>query len=145
MRIVRAGMRSNRGAFQRTVRSRKQPRGVSMIEVSIAMLVIALALLGTLGLILQSSNLNLETRDQSTAQEIAATEIERLRGFTEANQFDQLAALDGSSQPVDELNQGTMTRSVDTSNPNLYWIRVRVTWEAQNRPHEYELSAMVSR
>jgi Tfp pilus assembly protein PilV len=116
-----------------------------MLEVVIAMAVVGLALLSVLGLLMSSSALKQSTRELTLAQEIAAGEIERLKGYPEADRFDELPALDGTNIPLTELNNGTMLRAVDNNNPNLLRITITITWTSNGLARAHSETLIVTR
>jgi type IV pilus assembly protein PilV len=63
----------------RTPRSPRRQRGVSLLEVLIAVFVLAVGLLGTATLQLTSKRSNLEARDRATATMLAQSLVERMR------------------------------------------------------------------
>ena len=71
-------MKTSRTRCARHARRHRQ-RGVSMIEVLIAMLVLAVGMLGTAGLQLTSKRSNMEAKDRSMVTMVAQGFVERMR------------------------------------------------------------------
>lgn len=124
---------------------RKTDSGFTIVEVIIALAVISIALLSAMGLIMSSATLKQTTREFSLAQEIAAGEIERLKAYPAAGRFDELAALDGTSVPLSQLQAGVLRRQVETSNPHLFRVTVTITWVSSAVARTHAESVIVSR
>jgi prepilin-type N-terminal cleavage/methylation domain-containing protein len=102
-------------------------RGITLVELIIALAIIGIALLGAIQVLVGTSELKHTTREMTIAREAAAAEIERLKAQSVSN-FDGLAGLNGTSASVSRLPNGILAREVITTNPNLYNVRVTVTW-----------------
>lgn len=126
-------------------RRRKRSPGFSLIEVIIALAVVTIALMSVMGLLMSSTSLKEATRELSLAQEAAAGEIERLKAYPGAGRFDDLATLNATSSAVSGLNAGTLTRQVDTTNPNLYRVTLVVTWVSNAIARSHTETVILSR
>lgn len=118
--------------------------GFTLAEIVIALAVISVALLSAMGLLLSSNTLKQNTREFSLAQDLVAGEIERLKAYPAAGNWDGLVGSAGSQAAAD-LPSGTLTRAVDSTNPNLIKLTVTVTWVSNNQAKSHSEYVIVSR
>ena len=127
-------------------------RGFTLLEVIIALGVIAISLFAALTMILHTSKTKDSMREQQIARETAAAKLEEIK----AHPFNLInATYSGATFPVSGLTdptnvagnfQGRGTVSVDASNPNLFEVQVTVTWRGQGgAPRSYSARNMYTR
>ncbi len=106
----------------------KQQRGVTLLEILIAMVILSVGLLGIAGLTIGVIQGNAYSKHVSTATVVAEAKLEDIRraGYANAN------AMAGS----DSVSMGGITFSRTTSvtngspGPNMKRLAVTVSWEA---------------
>jgi type II secretory pathway pseudopilin PulG len=125
-------------------------RGLTLLELMIALGVIAVSLIAILSMILSTSTLKDGMRDLSTAKEAAGAKLEEIKsqafdaipGYVTAN---GLFGVPGLNHPAFG-SQGRGQIFIDASNPNLYDITVTISWVRQGgQGSGYTLRTLYSR
>ena len=127
----------------------RREAGFSLLEVVIALAIIAIALLGIVSTFVHSINMGESEREQQIAKQAASKKIEEIRTAT----FDTLyATYNGDTFAVDKLvhaggpgGKGLGTVAVDNTNADLLEIQVTVQWKGILGDGTYSLRSMQSR
>jgi prepilin-type N-terminal cleavage/methylation domain-containing protein len=133
--------------------------GVTLIELIIALAIIALALFHAVEIVVSTNRLRQQSREFGVAREIAAGEIEALKARASARGLS--AAPDSPSfpetlsgyitahpvSPTARLTQGKIARACVDRNPQLFDVSITVTWGTGpgGIPHSYTTRALISR
>src|SRR6185436_11130705 len=141
---------------QMTMRRRPSGiRGFSLLEVMIAMAVIAIAIFAIMSMIMTTMANNEATREVQLAKEAAASKIEefKARGFAALS-----AAYPSSSTPtvlsytVSSLTSQTtsqpgapLTVRIDSSNSEVYDILATVDWKGRKGKGTYSMRSLCAR
>lgn len=155
---VRKGRRKGSGMV-----ARRRNSGFSLLELIIAMAVIAVAMFGVLSMILHTMQTKETMRELQIAKEAAATKIEEVKahpmqlppallpvGATPdpTSIYNTYFRTDPINDPytftVDGLSSGRGTVRIDATNPYLYEIMVTVRWVGRKGPAEYTRRSMVA-
>jgi prepilin-type N-terminal cleavage/methylation domain-containing protein len=128
---------------------RRSNRGVTLVELVIALAVIAIALISAVQVIVSSNTLKATTREMTIAREIAAGELEALKARAQVNGLSDVATYIAANpaSTTNKLTQGTITRSVNTSNSRLYDVTITVVWGGGSGGNSlrYQTSAMIAK
>ena len=132
------------------VRSRRA--GVSLLELMIALSVIAIALLGIVGVLLQTLSVKEANREQQSAKTAATRRLEIVRTAAQSDFATVAATYAGSTFSVPDLSnlatadkRGLGTVLIDSSNPNLLDVRILITWAGVRGDSRYEVRSMLTR
>jgi prepilin-type N-terminal cleavage/methylation domain-containing protein len=135
-------------------RSRKTRRGLSLLEIMIALAILAVALSGIISATLHGQTMQDLNRQLDLARAACVSKMEELR----ARNWDTIVTLYGGlpnannrfgvpglrPPPAVAANQmGVVT--LDVTNANLLEVRVRVDWQSQKGVRKYETSMLVTR
>ena len=128
---------------------RRKERGITIIELVIAMAVIAIALVQVMVVILHTSNLKQSTRELITAREAAASQFSIMKAsdfdsvvFDFNNQIVDVAGLDNSNNPS---GQGQLLILIDDSNQELLDILIEVEYDSIGSTRTYRARMMLTR
>ncbi|HLF92658.1 MAG TPA: prepilin-type N-terminal cleavage/methylation domain-containing protein [Planctomycetota bacterium] len=122
-------------------------RGFTLLEVMIALSVIAVALFAALSMILQTASSKESMREQEIAKEAASAKIEEIKARTFAQIY---STYNGAAFTVDGLNAPTGTGrglgavAIDATNPNLYEITVTIRWKGTQGERSYLMRNLFS-
>ena len=143
--------------------ARRRRSGFSLLELIIAMAVIAIAMFGVLSMILHTMQTKETMRELQIAKEAAATKIEEIKshpmqlppallpvGTTpDGNSvYNTYFRTDPVGNPytftVDGLSTARGAVRIDASNPYLYEIMVTVRWVGRKGAAEYTRRSMIA-
>lgn len=126
----------------------QRQRGFTLLEVMIAMVVIAIALFAAISMIFHTSTAKETMREQEIAKEAASAKIEEIK----AHAFDQIfSTYNGASFTVTGLNapsgagKGLGSVAVDSTNPNLYEVTVTIRWRGVQGSRSYLMRNLFTR
>jgi prepilin-type N-terminal cleavage/methylation domain-containing protein len=124
----------------------RNQKGVSLVELMIALAVIAIALLGIVGVLLHTISVKESNREQQLAKTAATRQLETIRTAAKTN-FDQISiTFNNLTFPVSELaNNGTGTVTVDSTNPDLLELRILIQWNGVRPNSRYEIRSLLTR
>lgn len=134
---------------ENTVKKKKN-QGISLLELMIAMAVIAIALLQLVNVIIHTINTKQSTEELAKAKEAASSMIEQIRATT----YDSIVTnFQNTTFSVEGLTLGTGgagtsptgSVTIDDSNANLLDVRVAVTWTSKSTNRTYETRALITR
>ena len=114
--------------------------GFTLLEVMIALAVIAVALFAALSMILQTASAKESMREQEIAKEAASAKLEEIKARTFAQIY---STYNGAAFTVAGLNAPTGTGrglgsvAIDSTNPNLYEITVTIRWKGTQGARSY--------
>ncbi|MBI2900013.1 MAG: prepilin-type N-terminal cleavage/methylation domain-containing protein [Planctomycetes bacterium] len=127
-------------------------RGVSLLEVMIALAVIAIALLGIVAVYLKTADVKEANREAQIAKTAATRRFEQIRTTAMTNFNAVLATYQSSTFSVPGLNhagtadkQGLGTVMIDPTNANLLDVRILIVWQGVRADSRYELRSLLSR
>lgn len=124
----------------------KNQKGVSLVELMIALAVIAIALLGIVGVILHTISLKEANREQQIAKTAATRQLETIKLAGKTNYDTVALTYNGSTFAVNDLaNNGVGTVTVDSTNPDLLELRILIQWTGVRGQTRYELRSMMTR
>lgn len=129
-------------------RARPAASGLTLIELIIALAVIAIALLQIVNVIMSSSQLKATSREFTLARQVAASEIEALKARAQANGLSdvQTYILANPQSPTSRVSGGQIFRTCDARNPNLYDVSITVTWVGgAGKNDKFSTSAMIAK
>jgi len=151
-------------------RGRKSQKGFSLVELMMAMAIIAIALFGILSMITQTMSMREAARESELAKEWVQKRIEEVKSQPISGmsgwQWPSLApcmttqssgtkftatyvAVPGSTYaepaPPLQLSGAVGTMMVDTSNPNLYEIVGTITWKGLKGTGVYTMRNLYSK
>lgn len=125
-----------------------------MIEIMIALAILAVALSGIISAVLHSQTMQDLNRQLDLARNAAMAKMDEVR----ARDFDTVVATYGGAANANNRFGVTGLRpppsvaanqigvvSLDVTNTNLIDVRVRVDWQSQRGVRKYETSALVTR
>lgn len=127
---------------------RKAQRGLTLVELVIALAVIALTLLQAIQVMVHTSVMKQATREFTVAREAAMSKLEEIKTYPQNNNWAGVATFNvapKNSFTVAGLNSGLGSIVIDTSNQNLYQVTVTVTWRGVKGPANYTTSVMLTR
>jgi Tfp pilus assembly protein PilV len=125
-------------------------RGLTLLELMIALGVIGVSLFAIMSMVLSTSTIKDGMRELSTAKESAGAKLEEIK----SQPFDTIPAYVAGTAlyPVPGLShpafgsQGRGQVFIDASNPNLYDITVTISWVRQGgQGSGYTLRTLYSR
>jgi Tfp pilus assembly protein PilV len=130
-----------------------------MVEVIIALAVIAIALLQAVSLIIHNANMKEATREQMVAKESCSARMEEIKAKLSTAISDAeftnfaTAFVDTVGAPVEGLTwtaflpskKGRRTTTVDSTNPLLVEVVVRVEWEGVMKRTSYTQNMIFGR
>ena len=120
---------------------RNRQKGVTLLEVILALAVVAIALLQIVGVIVHTSNLKDSTRELTISKEAAQARFEEMR---DADFATVAAAYNGRVTAVPGLANGNETITVDATNPDLLDVRIVVTWNAVGGVTTYTTRTLIA-
>lgn len=133
-------------------------RGFSILEAMVALLIIGIALVGSVVVTINAAGYVKATTHRIIAQGIAQGEIGKLRvlGFQSVNllgpQSETSILLDeGSPENPNDAVFATMTRTVlpldldGDGTTDLLKLKIAVVWEEFGRPHEQESTSLLTK
>jgi hypothetical protein len=126
---------------------RRAEEGVTLIEIVITLGVLALAIMAVFSMLLLGIRLDELNRERDLAKDAVTTVIEKIK----AHDFDSIkidygeGGDPGNTFVVDGLYNSQGEILIDSSNPELLDIRVRLTWEGREGTNTYEARVMISR
>lgn len=135
-------------------RNLRKSRGLSLLEIMIALAVLAIALSGIISATLHGQTMQDLNRQLDLARNAAMTKMEevRARDFTTivttyggAANANNRFGVTGLRPPPSVLANQIGVVSLDASNANLIEVRVRVDWQSQKGVRKYETSTLVTR
>lgn len=120
--------------------STRHARGMTLLELLMAMVVLSIGLVGLLGLFSMSNTLNGRARDSMFAVDVAGRALEEVRGLP----FDQIPASNEYDTSIEgrSLMHVAVTAEVDPTYADLKRVRVRVDWNQRSNGH-LELETIV--
>ena len=126
----------------------QRQRGFTLLEVMIAMVVIAGALFAAISMIFHTSAAKETMREQEIAKEAASAKIEEIK----AHAFDQIVSTyNGASFTVAGLSaptgvgKGLGSVAVDSTNANLYEVTVTIRWKGVQGTRSYLMRNLFTR
>lgn len=123
-------------------------KGLTLVELVIALAVIALALLQAVQVMIHTSVMKQATREYTVAREAAMSKLEEIKTYPQNNDWAGVAMFNSppkNSFTVAGLNSGVGSIVIDTTNPNLYRVTVTVSWQGVKGPASYTTSVMLTR
>ncbi len=102
-------------------------KGVTLLEVVIALAVIAISLLSIVSVITHTSNLKDSTRELTISKEAAQARFEEMR---DADFATVAARYNGQVNAVPGLANGSETITVDATNPDLLDVKIVIQWNS---------------
>ncbi len=124
-------------------------RGLTLVELMMALAVIAIALFAILSMIIQMMSMREAAREQELAKEWVQRKIEEVksRPFDDLNNTAYKPAGGGSSYRANfaspdvpsQLAAGAGVLTVDYTNANLYEIVASVNWKGRTGPGSYSM------
>lgn len=125
---------------------KNKQRGVSLVELMIALAVIAIALLGMVGVVLHTISIKEANREQQLAKTAATRQLETVKLAGKTNYDTVVLTYNGQVVPVNDLaNNGTCTTTIDSTNPDLLDVRILIQWTGVRGQSRYELRSMMTR
>jgi len=135
-------------------RGPKRKRGLTLVELMIALAIIAIALFGILSMIVQMMAIREATRESELAKEWVQKKIEEVKSrpfsdlrtvaYTPAGGSVYTAAFANPDVPT-QLPNGAGVLMVDYTNANLYEIVASVNWKGRLGPGTYSMRNLYSR
>lgn len=127
-------------------------KGVTIVELMFALGIIAIALLGIVGVLLHALSTKDADREQQIAKTAATRKLEEIRTAATAN-YDAVAAQYANSTfDVADLSNlsnatklGLGTVFIDSSNANLLDIRILIGWTGVRGDSRYEIRSLITR
>ncbi len=125
----------------------RRRRGFSLLEVMIALAVIAIALFAALSMIVQTASSKENMREQEIAKEAASAKIEEIKARTFGEIY---ATYNGAAFTVVGLNAPTGTGrglgsvAIDATNPNLFEITITIRWKGTQGARSYLMRNLFS-
>ncbi len=116
-------------------------KGVTLLEVVMALAVIAISLLSVVSVIVHTTNLKDSTRDLTISKEAAQARFEEMR---DADFATVAAAYNGRVTAVPGLSNGNETITVDATNPDLLDVRIVITWNAVGGVTTYTTRTLIT-
>ena len=116
-------------------------KGVTLLEVVMALAVIAISLLSVVSVIVHTTNLKDSTRDLTISKEAAQARFEEMR---DADFATVAAAYDGRVTAVPGLASGNETITVDATNPDLLDVRIDITWNSVGGVTTYTTRTLIA-
>ncbi len=127
-------------------------RGVSLVELMIALAVIAIALLGIVGVFLNTLSVKEANREQQIAKTAATRRLEEIRtaaqtdfGTVATTYANTTFSISELSNPATADKRGLGTVLIDSSNSNLLDVRVLITWAGVRGDSRYEVRSLLTR
>jgi hypothetical protein len=124
---------------------RSPSRGIALVEALVALLIVALAMLGALRWQQQLRALAETARERSEAARLADAEIERLRGFASASAFAALTSRDSAVAGQASNARFAIERRLAATERGIRALALRVQWDDRaGRPQGLELATLVN-
>lgn len=134
-----------------TPRRRRRARGFSLIEVAIAMGLLSIVGVGSIGLMTGMMRANRDARMRSQAATYARSAIDELISLTEmstkADMFDKIVISAGYSMPGTRTDDfGALKRKVTlgTASGNLVPLTLTVSWDRESGTNTILFSAQMN-
>ena len=127
---------------------RTAEQGFTLLEVAVAISILGIVAVSVVASVATSVRIENADRGRSEAQVAARSQMEMIYAWpdytTLASTFNGGRFLTGSlvSSETPALPPGTVT--VDSTNPDLLWVIVRVEWVDPSGDQELELSTLIS-
>ncbi len=116
-------------------------KGVTLLEVVIALAVIAISLLSVVSVIVHTTNLKDSTRELTISKEAAQARFEEMR---DADFATVAAAYNGRVTAVPGLAGGNETITVDASNPDLLDVKIVIQWNTVGGVTTYTTRTLIT-
>jgi Tfp pilus assembly protein PilV len=144
------------------MKARRKQSGISLLELVIALAVIAIAMFGILSMILHNMATKETMRELQIAKEAVTTKMEEIKSHpmmlpgtdvaggisvwefyanTKGNNVFDVQSLQDPTTPS-KLAQGTIV--IDKTNPYLYEVMVTVKWAGRKGPTELSRRSMIA-
>ena len=120
---------------------RNGQKGVTLLEVIIALAVIAIALLSIVSVIVHTTNLKDSTRELTISKEAAQARFEEMR---DADFSNLAAAYNGQVNAVPGLANGSETITVDAANPDLLDVKIVIQWDGVGGQTTYTTRTLIT-
>jgi prepilin-type N-terminal cleavage/methylation domain-containing protein len=135
----------------RNLRARPRcDRGLTLLEVIIALAVLAAALFAIFSMILHTMQAKESMRELAVAKEAAAAKIEEIKSQSWAN-IPGFATgsvplpVAGLTDPAGPSGQGRCTITIDTTNQEVYQVAVRIEWKGSAGQRTYEMTNLIAK
>lgn len=139
----------------RVVGGRRRSRGLTLVELMIAMTIIAIALFGILSMIVQMSAIRDAARESELAKEWVQRKIEEVksRPFSDLKTSAYVPAggavfykgTFGSPDTPAPLASAAGVLTVNYSNDNLYEIVATISWKGRRGPGTYSMRNLIAK
>ncbi len=116
-------------------------KGVTLLEVVIALAVIAISLLSIVSVITHTSNLKDSTRELTISKEAAQARFEEMR---DADFATVAATYNGRVTAVPGLANGNETITVDATNPDLLDVKIEIQWDSVGGTTTYTTRTLIT-
>ena len=131
---------------------RTRSGGISMIELMFALAILAVALLGIVGVLLQAIGTKDADREQQIAKTAATRQLEVIRTAAQTN-YDTVVTtyantsfdVAGLSNLSNQSKLGLGTVVIDSSNSDLLDLTVAIAWTGIRGDSRYEIRTLLTR